>query len=64
LFPERLVQTCIAATCPPDGVVLDPFLGSGTTALVAKQLGRKYVGIDCVAEYCAMAERRLREVLC
>jgi site-specific DNA-methyltransferase (adenine-specific) len=64
VFPEPLVETCILAGCPEGGVVLDPFLGSGTTAVVAKRLGRKYIGIDCVAEYCEMACRRLRETLC
>ena len=63
VFPEPLVETCILAGCPEDGVVLDPFLGSGTTAVVAKRLGRSYIGIDCVAEYCQMARRRLRETL-
>jgi site-specific DNA-methyltransferase (adenine-specific) len=64
VFPEPLVETCILAGCPADGVVLDPFLGSGTTAVVAKRLGRKFIGIDCVQEYCQMAQRRLRETLC
>ncbi len=59
VFPEELVKTCILATCPEGGVVLDPFLGSGTTAVVAEKLDRKYVGIDCVEEYCEMARRRL-----
>ena len=40
-------------------VVLDPFLGSGTTAVAAKMTGRKYVGCDLSAEYCAIAEDRL-----
>ena len=59
VFPPRLVEACIRAGCPAGGVVLDPFLGSGTTAVVARELGRRYVGIDCVAEYCEMARRRL-----
>ena len=59
VFPESLVATCIQAGCPDEGVVLDPFLGSGTTAVVARRLGRGYLGIDCVREYCEMAERRL-----
>lgn len=62
VFPKSLVETCILAGSPPGGVVLDPFLGSGTTAVVAKELSRRYIGIDCVAEYCRMAERRLRAV--
>jgi site-specific DNA-methyltransferase (adenine-specific) len=64
VFPDKLVETCLRAGCPDGGLVLDPFLGSGTTALVAKRLGRNYLGIDCVAEYCRMARRRLREQLC
>lgn len=59
VFPESLVETCILAACPPDGVVLDPFLGSGTTAVVAQRLGRPSIGIDCVADYCEIAKRRL-----
>ena len=55
VFPEQLVETCVLAGSPPGGVVLDPFLGSGTTAVVARRLGRDFVGIDCVAEYCQMA---------
>ncbi len=61
VFPAALVETCIRAGCPAAGLVLDPFAGSGTVPLVARKLGRDYVGIDCVAEYCAMARRRLAE---
>jgi len=64
VFPESLVETCILAGSPEDGIVLDPFVGSGTTALVAKRLGRNYIGIDCAEEYCKMAQGRLRELLC
>jgi site-specific DNA-methyltransferase (adenine-specific) len=60
VFPEPLVETCILAGCPESGLVLDPFLGSGTTAVVARRLGRSYLGIDCVSEYCEMARARLR----
>lgn len=59
VFPQQLVETCLLAGSPPGGVVLDPFVGSGTTALAASRLGRSYVGIDCVEEYCQMARRRL-----
>jgi site-specific DNA-methyltransferase (adenine-specific) len=62
VFPEPLVETCILAGCPPGGVVLDPFLGSGTTAVVALRLGRSFLGIDCVPEYCDMARRRLTQL--
>jgi site-specific DNA-methyltransferase (adenine-specific) len=61
VFPEALVKTCILAGCPDNGVVLDPFCGSGTTLAVAQSLGRSYLGIDCVAEYCRMARERLKK---
>jgi DNA modification methylase len=60
VFPESLVETCILAGCPAGGLVLDPFVGSGTVPLVARRLGRDYLGIDCVAEYCQMARQRLK----
>lgn len=60
VFPESLVETCIKAGSAPDGVVLDPFFGSGTTGMVAQRLDRKFVGIDQSAEYCEMARKRLQ----
>jgi DNA modification methylase len=59
VFPESLVETCISAGCPVGGLVLDPFVGSGTVPLVARRLNREFLGIDCVAEYCQMARQRL-----
>jgi site-specific DNA-methyltransferase (adenine-specific) len=59
VFPESLVETCILAGCPAGGLVLDPFVGSGTVPVVARRLGRSYLGIDCVGEYCEMARSRL-----
>jgi len=44
-----------------DGVVLDPFMGSGTTAVACKQLGRRYIGFEISPEYCAIAEKRLKQ---
>lgn len=60
-MPQKLVRRCIVAGCPVGGVVLDPFMGSGTTALVARREGRQYVGIELNPEYVAIAERRLDE---
>ncbi|HMO13534.1 MAG TPA: site-specific DNA-methyltransferase [Pirellulaceae bacterium] len=59
VFPAKLVENCILATCPERGIVLDPFSGSGTTALVAKQLKRSFIAIDCNPDYCDMARQRL-----
>lgn len=58
-YPPDLVRPCILAGCPEGGIVLDPFMGSGTTALVAKGIGRDYIGIELNPEYKAIAERRL-----
>lgn len=57
--PEKLIAKLILASCPVGGIVLDPFLGSGTTSVVAKKLGRQYVGIEMNEEYCIWAEKRL-----
>jgi site-specific DNA-methyltransferase (adenine-specific) len=57
--PEKLIAKLILASCPENGIVLDPFLGSGTTSVVAKKLGRNYVGIEVNEEYCCWAEKRL-----
>ncbi len=58
--PEKLIAKLMLASCPPGGVVFDPFLGSGTTSVVAKKLGRKYIGIEMNAEYALWAEKRLK----
>ena len=57
-FPEDLCKLPILATCPADGVVLDPFCGTGTTNLVAYQHGRKSVGIDVTVDYLQSAAER------
>ena len=57
--PEKLIAKLILSSCPPEGVVFDPFLGSGTTSVVAKKLGRNYCGIEINPEYCCWAEKRL-----
>ena len=58
-FPEKLIVDCIKAGCPVGGVVLDPFIGSGTTAVVALKEGRQYVGIELNPEYIGIAEKRI-----
>lgn len=60
-YPPDLIKTPITAGCPKGGIVLDPFIGSGTTAVVARQLGRDFIGIDLNPEYVALAKRRLLE---
>lgn len=57
-YPVDLCRIPILATCPQDGIVLDPFCGTGTTLLTAKDLGRKSVGIDVSPRYLAIAKDR------
>ncbi len=57
--PEKLIAKLILASCPKGGVVFDPFLGSGTTSVVAKKLNRQYVGIEMNEGYALLAEKRL-----
>ena len=56
-FPEDLIERIISSTNA--NIILDPFMGSGTTAVVAKKLDRQFIGIDISPEYCKMAEERL-----
>lgn len=61
-FPCGLVEPCLLAGCPKDGIALDPFFGSGTVGVVALNNGRNYIGIDLNSSYCKMAQERLDEV--
>jgi site-specific DNA-methyltransferase (adenine-specific) len=60
-FPDKLPYDFIRCFCPEGGIVLDPYMGSGTTALAAIQLERNYIGFDISEEYCNLARRRIRE---
>jgi len=57
--PEKLLAKLILAGSMPGDLVFDPFLGSGSTSVTAKKLGRNYLGIECNPDYCALAECRL-----
>ena len=57
-LPERIISSTTAS------VVLDPFMGSGTTAVAARNLKRNYIGIDISRKYCEMAEERLKQCSC
>lgn len=58
-FPKELIRPCIKAGCPVDGIVIDPFLGSGTTACVCIEENRKYLGIELNPEYIKIAQKRI-----
>ena len=56
---DKLAKDMISCFCPPDGIVLDPFNGSGTTCVMAANLKRNYIGIDVSEEYNEICIRRL-----
>jgi DNA modification methylase len=62
-FPPDLIKPCILAGCPKNGVVLDPFMGSGTTGMVAAMYQRNFIGFELNPEYCKMAEKRIEPYL-
>ena len=62
MFPEKLIEKPILAGCPENGIILDPFIGSGTTARVAKKLGRNYIGIELNPEYASIARESLKNI--
>ncbi len=59
-FPDKLPYDFIQCFSPEGGIVLDPYVGSGTTTIAAKNLGRHYIGVDIAPEYCALAEKRMK----
>jgi len=58
-YPPELIAPCITAGCPKDGIVYDPFMGSGTTAEVAHRLGRHWAGSELNPDYCEIANARM-----
>jgi DNA modification methylase len=62
VFPEELVRTCILAGTSEQEIVLDPFMGSGTTAVVARKLNRHFLGVELVPAYAEMAMNRVKSL--
>ena len=61
-YPEKLIERIVSACTAPGDIVVDPFMGSGTTAVVAKKLGRHYIGYEIIKEYIDMANTRLAKI--
>lgn len=62
-FPEHLITDMIKAGCPEGGIILDPFMGAGTTAVVARKLNRNFIGFELNPEYIEIANKRLQSEL-
>lgn len=63
VYPEKLIETPIQAGSPEHGIILDPFMGSGTTAVVARRLRRRFIGIELNPGYVRMAQHRLSQAI-
>ncbi len=63
VFPPNLIVDCVKAGSPENGLILDPFMGSGTTAVVAKKLSRNYIGFELNPEYVEISNRRINKEL-
>jgi len=61
VFPSDLIEPCILAGTPVGGIVLDPFMGSGTTGQVAQNLGRQYIGCELNIDYKPLQDKRLAQ---
>ena len=59
MYPEKLIEPCVKAGSERGGIVLDPFFGCGTTGVVAKRLGRQYIGIELNPKYCELSRKRI-----
>jgi DNA modification methylase len=59
VFPDQIPRDFIQCFCPPGGIVLDPFMGSGSTAVAAADLGRHFLGFEIEESYCEIASKRL-----
>ena len=62
-FPPSLPERIIKCSCPKDGIILDPFFGAGTVAVVAEELHREWVGIELKQDYTEIARERLKPYL-
>jgi DNA modification methylase len=62
VFPQDLIEPCIMAGAPVGGIVLDPFMGSGTTAQVAQHLGRQYLGCELNPDYKPLQDKRISQL--
>lgn len=62
VFPEKLIEPCVLAGCPKNGLVMDPFFGAGTTGCVALRNDRNYLGLEINAEYAEIARIRLASI--
>lgn len=61
IYPVAIIRELIKMLCPPSGIVLDPYVGSGTTAVAAVLEGRQYIGVDIDPEYCDIARSRVKQ---
>ena len=59
-YPKELIEPCVLAGCPNGGIILDPFMGTGTTAMVARMYGRNFIGFELNAEYMNIINKKIQ----
>lgn len=59
-YPPELIRDCVNAGCPKNGVILDPFMGTGTTAMVARMYGRNFIGFELNADYMSIINKKIQ----
>ena len=59
IYPVALIKELIALLTPPGAIILDPYMGSGSTGVAANAMGRHYIGMEINPEYCAAAKERI-----
>jgi DNA modification methylase len=62
-YPIEIAERPIVSSCPPQGIVLDPFMGSGTTGVACVKTGRRFIGVEKEPKYFEIAKRRIEEAL-
>ncbi len=62
-YPEKLIEPCLLAGCPAGGIVLDPFMGSGTTAVACINTNRNFIGFELDKHYYDIANERIQKTL-
>ena len=64
VFPVQLAQDHIISWSNPDDIILDPFMGSGTTGVACVNTNRNFIGIEKVGKYFEIAEKRIKDAIC
>jgi DNA modification methylase len=60
MYPSSLIERIIPLVCPENGIVIDPYMGSGSTAIASQNLNRNFIGFELNSDYCDLANHRIK----